>query len=74
MINRHNTGRKDDSGSDNWRRFCWFTLRGQRGEGIIVINLYRVCHERGDNPGPFTAYNQQYSAMRLEGQTDSNPR
>ena len=73
-INGHNTGRKEDSGSDKWGRFCWFTLRGQREEGIIVINLYRVCHEKGDNPGPYTAYTQQYTAMRAEGQPDPNPR
>ena len=73
-INGHNTGRKISSGTDKWGRFCWTTLRGGRDEGIIVINAYRVCHEKGDNPGPFTAYTYQYTEMRKAGIEKPNPR
>lgn len=73
-INGHNTGRRITSGTDKWGRFCWTTLRGGRDEGVIVINAYRVCHEKGDNPGPFTAYTYQYTEMRKAGIEKPNPR
>ena len=68
------SGRIIDSGSDKWGRFCWFTLRGRRDEGILVITAYRVCHEASDNPGPLTAYTREYVAMREAGIEKPNPR
>jgi len=73
-VNGDTTGRINDRGGDPLGRFCWFTLRGKRDEGIIVITAYRVCHEKSDNPGPYTAFSQQYSALRESGVKDPNPR
>jgi len=73
-INGRTTGRISDSGSDEWGRFCWYTLLGRRDEGILLLVAYRVCHEAHDNPGPFTAYQQQYMAMRQAGYAKPNPR
>jgi len=67
-------GRYKSQGSDPWGRFSWVTLRGGRDEGVVVITAYRVCHEASDQPGPFTAYSQQYTAMREAGITNPNPR
>ena len=73
-VNGDTVGRIKNSGSDPMGRFCWFTLRGGRDEGILVVTAYRVCHERSDNPGPYTAYTQQYTALREAGVKDPNPR
>ncbi|KAL3786173.1 hypothetical protein ACHAWO_013136 [Cyclotella atomus] len=66
--------RHTNSGSDPWGRFCWMTLRGGRDEGIILINAYRCCHTKSDNPGPFTAYAQQRTGLRSMGLKDPDPR
>jgi hypothetical protein len=73
-INGHTTGRIQTTGTDEWGRFCWYTLRGCRDEGVLVITAYRVCHEASHNPGPFTAYQQQYMGLRKSGQAHPNPR
>jgi hypothetical protein len=73
-INGKTKGRIIESGSDPWGRFCWFTLRGSRDEGILVICAYRVCQTESDNPGPFTAYYQQYVGLRSAGIKKPNPR
>lgn len=49
-------------------------MQGGWDEGILVITAYRVCHTASDNPGPNTAYTQQYTAMREEGIKKPNPR
>ncbi len=68
------TGRVDGHGSDKWRRFCWYSFQGKRDEGVIVIVAYRVCQEKHNNPGPTTAYQQQYVALRGLGVQAPNPR
>ena len=73
-ITGHNTGRIADTGSDPWGRFCWYLLRGRRDEGILLITAYRVCHRKSDNPGPLTAFQQQYTLMRQAGIAEPNPR
>ena len=37
-INGQSTGRISARGCDDMGRFCWFTLRGRRDEGVIVIS------------------------------------
>jgi hypothetical protein len=73
-INGKTKGRVSSSGSDPWGRFCWFTLRGARDEGILVVCVFRVCQTKEDNPGIFTAYHQQYTGLRSIGIRDPNPR
>ena len=73
-VNGHTTGRISARGSDDLGRYCWFTLRGRRDEGVLVVSAYRVCHEAHDAPGPFTAFQQQYTAMRARGIATPNPR
>ena len=67
-------GRVLEQGSDPLGRFCWMTLRGSRDEGILIISAYRVCHTLTDNPGPFTAFHQQYTALREQGIKKPDPR
>ena len=67
-------GRAQKAEGDKWGRFCWQTIIGARDEGVIVITAYRVCQEARDNPGPYTAYTQQYTAMREQGVQKPNPR
>ena len=73
-INGHSTGRIITHGSDSMGRFCWTTLRGHRNEGILLLTAYRVCHNLTDNPGPNTAFSQQYMAMRERGIQSPHPR
>ena len=68
------TARIDGRGSDSLGRFCWYTFAGKRDEGVIVVVAYRVCQEKTNAPGPHTAYQQQYIAMRDAGIRDPNPR
>ena len=73
-VNGRTTGRITGQGSDPLGRFCWYTFRGHRDEGVIVITAYRVCHDITDNPGPHTAFSQQYMALRAKGVKRPNPR
>lgn len=68
------TARINGRGSDKMGRFCWYTLQGKRDEGVLIIVAYRVCQEKGNNPGPMTSYQQQYVALREAGVSDPNPR
>jgi hypothetical protein len=68
------TARIDGHGTDKWGRFCWYQFRGRRDEGVLVIVAYRVCQEKSTNTGPYTAFRQQYIAMRAERIADPNPR
>ena len=68
------TTRINGSGADMMGRFCWYTLQGRRDEGVLVIVAYRVCQDKGNNPGPTTSYQQQYVALREAGVHDPNPR
>lgn len=73
-INGRTTGRIYDYGLDRMGRFCWYALRGKRDEGVLVIVAYRVCHKASDNPGPFTAFQQQYTSLQKAGVMHPNPR
>ena len=68
------TARVDGQGSDEGGRFCWYSLQGKRDEGVLIIVAYRVCQEKHNNPGPTTAYQQQYVALRQRGIQNPNPR
>ena len=39
-----------------------------------MVAGHPVCQEARDNPGPFTAYTQQHTALRKEGILNPNPR
>ena len=73
-VNGEVTARIDGRGSDTLGRFCYYTFAGKRDEGVIVIVGYRVCQEVGNTTGPYTAFNQQYIALRDAGQSEPNPR
>ena len=60
-------GRAQDMGLYKWGKYCWQTIQEARDEGIVVITAYRVCQKARDNPGPFTSYTQQYTAMQEQG-------
>ncbi len=68
------TGRIVQSGLDSLGRFCWYTLRGRRDEGILVVTAYRVCQEASHRPGVFTAFQQQVTGLRELGHIYPNPR
>ena len=67
-------GRVHHKDSDPLGRFCWMALRGQRDEGVLVISAYRTCHTASDDPGPWTAWHQQYSDLRRKGLLNPEPR
>ena len=67
-------GRVQDKDSDPLGRFCWMALQGKRDEGILVISAYRSCHTASDDPGAWTAWHQQYSALRRRGLLNPEPR
>ena len=67
-------GRAQEADGDKWGRFSPQTIRGARDEGIIVITAYRVYQETQDNPGLYTMYTQQYTAMREQRVKNPNPR
>jgi endonuclease/exonuclease/phosphatase family metal-dependent hydrolase len=68
------SGRVIEAEGDSLGRFCWATLRGSRDEGILLINAYRTCHVKSDNPGPFTSYQHEYTGLREQGIKDPQPR
>lgn len=68
------TGRIHDYGTNKMGRFCWYALRGKRDEGVFIIVAYHVCHKASNNPGPFTAYQQQHTYLRTLGVANPNPR
>jgi hypothetical protein len=67
-------GRVVEAEADKWGRFCWTTLRGSCDEGILLINAYRTCHVKTDNPGPFTSFQMEYTGLRESGIKDPQPR
>ncbi|KAL7519021.1 hypothetical protein ACHAWF_000213, partial [Thalassiosira exigua] len=67
-------GRRSGSGADEQGRYCWYTLRGQRDEGVCIISAYRVCQTTPSQAGATSAYMQQYTHLRKEGQSKPNPR
>ncbi|KAL7551610.1 hypothetical protein ACHAWF_018082 [Thalassiosira exigua] len=67
-------GRRKDSGADELGRYCWYTLRGKRDEGICFISAYRVCQSSPGQAGATSAYMQQYSHLRRSGKSKPNPR
>ncbi|KAL7519229.1 hypothetical protein ACHAWF_000218, partial [Thalassiosira exigua] len=67
-------GRRSDSGADDQGRFCWYTLRGRRDEGVCIISAYRVCQTTPSQAGATSAFMQQYTHLRKEGQSKPNPR
>jgi len=73
-LNGRITGRISSSGTDSLGCSCWYTLRGNRDEGILLVVAYRVCHEASHYPGAFTAYQQQYTGLRAQGIRNPNPR
>jgi hypothetical protein len=73
-ITGHNTGRIVTSGSDPMGRFAWQKLCGRRDEGVLAITAYRVCQESSHNPGPLTAFQQQYSSLLNRGIPQPRPR
>ena len=73
-ITRHSVGRIQNTGQDPMGRFAWTTMRGKRDEGILVIVAYRVCQDHNSKAGAFTAYQQQCTELRKQGQKRPNPR
>lgn len=71
-VNGEITARINGQGADTLGRFCWYTLAGKRDEGVNIIVAYRVCQEKYDNPGPFTAFQQQYVALQEARLKDPN--
>jgi hypothetical protein len=49
-------------------------MRGKQDEGILIIVAYRVCQDHNSRAGAFGAYQQQYPALRAQGQRRPNPR
>ena len=73
-VNGRTKGRIVETGSDKWGRFCFTTLRGARDEGVVVINGYRTCHTKTDNPGSLTQYHAEYVGLRETGIKNPEPR
>ena len=51
---------------DPWGRFTWSKLRGNRGEGLLIISAYRVSQLKGTTTGQNTAFLQQIGEMIKE--------
>lgn len=68
----NSAGRLLNRESDHMGRFCWYTVEGKRDEDIIFITAYQVCKD--SNPGPLTAYRDQYLTLRQEEKAKPNPR
>ncbi len=52
-------GRVTKRVGDDLGRYSYMALRGRDDTGVIIINLYRVCQNKGTRAGPDTAYMQQ---------------
>jgi hypothetical protein len=55
-------------------QFAWATMRGKQDKGILSIVAYRVCQDHNSRAGAITAYQQQYTALRAQGQQRPNPK
>jgi hypothetical protein len=73
-ITRDNVGRIQQTGHNPMGRFAWTTMRGKRDEGLLVIVAYRVCQDHNSKAGALTAYQQQCTELRKQGQKRPNPR
>jgi hypothetical protein len=73
-ITRDNMGQINSTGKDLMGRFAWTTIRGKQDKGILIIVAYRVCQDHNTRIGAFTAYQQQYMALRAQGHKQPNPR
>jgi hypothetical protein len=60
------SGRCVKAYADPWGRLVWYKLRGDRGEGVIVIGGYWCCQKKGTVAGSSTAYMQQIGEMLQE--------
>ena len=61
-------------GEDPLGRFEWMLLHGERDEGVVVINAYRVCQVATSNPGVYTQFHQKSTGLRARGIKNPNPR
>jgi hypothetical protein len=60
------TGRVIKHSCDKLGRYSWARMRGNRGEGVTIFNVYRVCQKRGTKSGPNTAFTRQVNEMLQE--------
>ena len=73
-ITHDNIDRVSNTGHNPMRQYDWATMQGKWDKGIFVIVAYRVCQDHNSKAGAFTAYLQQYTAIRAQGQKWPNPR
>ena len=55
-------------------RWSYARLRGHNGSHIFIITAYMVCKTSISTTGPTTAFRQQYSILRANGNPTPNPR
>ena len=67
----HATCRFQSKHADTMGRWGTVSLTGKRGRIIHFVTVYQVIEKQSS--GPYTAYQQQLSSLRLAGR-DTNPR
>ena len=60
--------------SNRLGRFCYATMHGKDGGGIVVINLYRVTQNKGLTTGTNTSYMRQRDALGMSGDHNPDPK
>ena len=73
-LHGRNIGRLVRKGEDPLGRFEWMRLRGERDEGVLVINAYRVCQTATSNPDVYTQFHQERTGLRAKGIKNPDPR
>ena len=71
---KHTTGRYHSSISDPLGRWSIVHLNTATSKPVTIICAYQVCNTSITKVGPKTAYSQQWSILRDQGQLRPNPR
>ena len=74
LTNGHVTGRITAVGHDDWGRWSYHTIIGQRGRHVTIISAYQVVAQRQALKGLYTTATQQQSLLIRQQDKVTDPR
>jgi exonuclease III len=74
LTNGHATGRVTAAGHDEWGRWCYHTIIGQRNQHVTIISAYQVVAQRQALKGLYTTATQQQSLLIRQQDKITDPR
>ena len=74
LTNGQTTGRITAVGHDNWGRWSYHTIIGQRDRHLTIISAYQVVAQRNASKGLYTTATQQHSLLVRQNDKVTDPR